>query len=308
MNNNLYVIVINGIGGAGKDTLINHYKDNAPDIDIHSISSINVIKDVARQLGWNDDKDEKGRDFLASLKRCWVDYCDGAYHTIVKELQSAYVNAKRKTLYFIHIRESSEIIKIRDFCLKGHIQFATLLITNDKISDMPRLKSTDNRYIIENNYSYDYRFDNTFKSEEEGNKNKERFIDFINKIEFNLKTNINSDDKIVNEDKNKIIKIVEKLDGDIAGILSLDPKVAAKYPQGKAVEEVTNILKNLRHDTIDVDKVKDVLWNYSQIDGEHHKAWCLDQIARIVYGDKYNEFVAEYEESGDYEWDFGIAP
>lgn len=59
---------------------------------------------------------------------------------------------------------------------------------------------------------------------------------------------------------------------------------------------------------IAIDKVKEILWNYSQIDGSHHKAWCLDQIARAVYDNQYEEFVNEYCEDGEYEWDCGIAP
>lgn len=57
-----------------------------------------------------------------------------------------------------------------------------------------------------------------------------------------------------------------------------------------------------------MDEIKEILWKYSQIDGSHHKAWCLDQIARIVYGEHYEEFVNEYCENGEYEWDCGIAP
>ena len=56
------------------------------------------------------------------------------------------------------------------------------------------------------------------------------------------------------------------------------------------------------------EKIKEILWNYSQIDGSHHKAWCLDQIARVVYGEAYNDFIKDYEENGAYEWDCGIAP
>lgn len=50
-----------------------------------------------------------------------------------------------------------------------------------------------------------------------------------------------------------------------------------------------------------------------QTDGEHHKAWVIDQVARILAGDRYEHFVAEYcSEDGDgeslYTWDEGIAP
>lgn len=65
-------------------------------------------------------------------------------------------------------------------------------------------------------------------------------------------------------------------------------------------------------------KIDEILYNYSQIDGAHHKAWCLDQITRILHGDEYEKFVHDYEhldnegnplsEDDKYEWDCGIAP
>lgn len=45
-----------------------------------------------------------------------------------------------------------------------------------------------------------------------------------------------------------------------------------------------------------------------QIDGSHHKTWVIDQIARTILGDKYDEFVEWYEQDGEYEWEIGIAP
>ena len=43
------------------------------------------------------------------------------------------------------------------------------------------------------------------------------------------------------------------------------------------------------------ENIKTILTFYSQIDGSHHKAWCLDQIARIVYGEEYQDFIHHYE-------------
>lgn len=57
-----------------------------------------------------------------------------------------------------------------------------------------------------------------------------------------------------------------------------------------------------------------VLFLYSQFDGEHHKAWALDQVTRKITGENYEKFIEEYEEplSDDpedyYAWDAGIAP
>lgn len=56
----------------------------------------------------------------------------------------------------------------------------------------------------------------------------------------------------------------------------------------------------------------DLVYRYSQIDGAHHKAWCLDQVARILTGDNYEDFVVWTKDGEDgpetYGWDEGIAP
>lgn len=54
------------------------------------------------------------------------------------------------------------------------------------------------------------------------------------------------------------------------------------------------------------------LAEYGQIDGAHHKTWTIDQMVRVLTGDNYDAWVAEYRRGEDgpetYEWDTGIAP
>lgn len=65
-----------------------------------------------------------------------------------------------------------------------------------------------------------------------------------------------------------------------------------------------------------VRKALDIAWQYSQIDGAHHKAWAIDQMVRVLCGseEEYAKWVANYEEPESdnpddyYEWDCGIAP
>lgn len=51
---------------------------------------------------------------------------------------------------------------------------------------------------------------------------------------------------------------------------------------------------------------------YGQIDGDHHKAWVIDQMVRILAGGHYEALVraAKAGEDGPdtYGWDEGIAP
>lgn len=46
---------------------------------------------------------------------------------------------------------------------------------------------------------------------------------------------------------------------------------------------------------------------YGQIDGDHHKAWVIDQMVQALTGERYDEWVSNYEDD-DYHWDTGIAP
>lgn len=44
----------------------------------------------------------------------------------------------------------------------------------------------------------------------------------------------------------------------------------------------------------------------------HHAQWVIDQVARILTAEKYDEFVKEYkgpdEDGEEWDWDCGIAP
>ncbi len=56
----------------------------------------------------------------------------------------------------------------------------------------------------------------------------------------------------------------------------------------------------------------DLIVQYGGIDGGHHKQWVLDQVVRALTGDKYEEWLKNYENGEDgpktYSWDIGIAP
>lgn len=51
---------------------------------------------------------------------------------------------------------------------------------------------------------------------------------------------------------------------------------------------------------------------YGGIDGDHHKAWVIDSMVRMLAGDRYEQIVADAKDGEDgpetYDWDEGIAP
>lgn len=99
-------IVINGVGGSGKDTLISlleeHYK-------VKNISSITPIKEFAKIMGWQGEKTDKARKFLADLKALLTDYNNYPTNYILQE-QQMFLSSDEQVL-FVHIREPQEIAK-----------------------------------------------------------------------------------------------------------------------------------------------------------------------------------------------------
>jgi len=51
---------------------------------------------------------------------------------------------------------------------------------------------------------------------------------------------------------------------------------------------------------------------YGGIDGDHHKMWVIDQMVRILAGDRYAAIVKDAKAGEDgpdtYDWDCGIPP
>lgn len=56
----------------------------------------------------------------------------------------------------------------------------------------------------------------------------------------------------------------------------------------------------------------DIAVQYGGIDGDHHKAWVIDQMVRILAGDRYEQVVRDACDGEDgpdtYSWEVGIPP
>ena len=144
------VIVINGAGGVGKDTLCDfaakHFK-------VKNISSITPIKELATLCGWSGKKDDKSRKFLADLKRLTVDYNDLPTRWALGEYKSFL--ASDEQVMFVHIREPEEIEK---FVRAPDGAAKTLLIRGGV-----RMRRTEYGNAADDsveNYKYDFYFVN----------------------------------------------------------------------------------------------------------------------------------------------------
>lgn len=75
------------------------------------------------------------------------------------------------------------------------------------------------------------------------------------------------------------------------------------------VDEIDQAVCDPKSDEQRINNAVDLAWRYGGIDGDHHQKWLVDQMLRKMLTEKeYTEFVHDYEESGEYKWQTGIAP
>lgn len=101
-----------------------------------------------------------------------------------------------------------------------------------------------------------------------------------------------------------ILEIDEISKDDINELISVLSDNKIKFHVLKSDKELK---ENQKYKEV-IDRAVQLAYQYAQIDGGHHKMWVIDQMMRILLGSKYDNFVKEYEEDGEYEWNIGIAP
>ena len=170
MSEKRLVIIINGKGGVGKDTLVNALN---PWFVVRNVSSITPIKHIAKENGWDGEKDDKSRKFLADLKQTFIDYNDLPTTYLINEYYN-FLNSKLPPdqILVAHIREGSEIEKFKSSI---NLPCVTILIQRQIIDEKTFGNSHDNDV---DNYNYDIIFDNNDSEE----ASKEKFVDLIMKI------------------------------------------------------------------------------------------------------------------------------
>lgn len=159
------IVIINGSAGCGKDTFIEFVSKYAL---VTNFSSIDKVKEIAKQIGWDGQKTEKDRKFLSDLKKLTTEYNDMAFKSIDEAVRDFHKSAAE--LLFIHIREPEEIKKV-----VKNFEAMTLLIKRDNFLPIQSNYSDAN---VEN-YEYDYVITNT--TLEELDKQALKFVQTLSK-------------------------------------------------------------------------------------------------------------------------------
>ncbi len=151
------VIIINGKGGSGKDTICQILNRHYLTI---ITSTITRVKLAARLIGWNGGKEDKDRKFLSDLKDLWTEYNDGPFHyayNMYKDFVEEPITCHNEILV-IHVREPEEIDKLKRAINKdGRVRCITMLVMSKRTENKEYGNRADDDV---NEYHYDYIYHN----------------------------------------------------------------------------------------------------------------------------------------------------
>lgn len=167
------IFVINGSGGVGKDTFVELVSTELNDMlkrfhTVINFSSVDKVKEIAKEIGWDGKKSEKDRKFLSDLKILTSEYCDMPFESM-KSKVAEFMKDEESRFLFLHIREPEEITRaVKEFGAK------TVLVIRNSVEHIVSNMADENVF----NYNYDFIIDNSGIKEELNNKAK----DFVQEV------------------------------------------------------------------------------------------------------------------------------
>ena len=166
------IFIINGSGGVGKDKFVELVSMELNDRlkrfhTVINFSSIDKVKEIAREIGWSGKKSEKDRKFLSDLKCLTGNYYDMPFKSI-KDKIDEFMKDDDSHILFLHIREPKEIKRaVDEFGAK------TILVVRDSVKHITSNMADENVY----NYKYDFVIENNGTIEDL----KKKAINFLDK-------------------------------------------------------------------------------------------------------------------------------
>lgn len=182
------VVIINGKPQSGKDTFCKYaqgYCDDDESANTLIISSVDPLKEMLTQLGWDETKTDKIRDMLMDMKQLWVQNQDGPTMFLFNNILEFHKACTGEdNIVFVHIREPEEIKKLVN-ALTGFesmgIGVISLLVIRKGEEDTPNqpaeTRRSDDEALI-NSYEYDV----TINNDEDLIKLQELAAEFVDKL------------------------------------------------------------------------------------------------------------------------------
>lgn len=173
------IIIINGMGGSGKDTFAEFCSDITACKNISSIDPVRYSLKylIGEEQNTHSYKTEKCRKFMSILKKMTIDYNNYPYRYVCENVDE-FMKSMNKVM-FIHIREKDEITKVSNYIKRNYpdVIHKKILIINPNV-DVITTNSSDSEILTIN---YDEIIFND-KDIESLHKKAEEFINDLFKI------------------------------------------------------------------------------------------------------------------------------
>lgn len=170
------IIVVNGKGGSGKDTLENYFTEFAEMCKnkVNKTSMVEGVKDIAKICGWTGGKDDKDRKFLSDLKDLLEDYSDLPFEDVLNKILRS--ERDNYDYIFIDAREPKDIDRIKEIGLNCY----TVLITREETNREYNNHADDGVF----DYNYNFKIENNGSLEDLRTKARELFEEIDSSFEF----------------------------------------------------------------------------------------------------------------------------
>lgn len=151
------IIIVNGAPRVGKSKFVEYCVKELKGFGT-SLSTVDLVKEIARKCGWNGKKTEKNRWFLAELKDLLTKWDNVPFKDIEKKINlfdytlGQYDIEKNQGIVFVMCREPEEIDKF----VKKY-DAITVLVSKKEKDNVSHLSWVDMNTW---DYKYDYIIDN----------------------------------------------------------------------------------------------------------------------------------------------------
>ena len=171
----MIVFIINGRGGVGKDTFVNFFTEFAGEKYVLNISTVDYVKQIARSIGWQGEKDNLSRKFLSDLKDMTTYWADKPFRDVTKKTECFFdelvaYGVENLGFVFIHCREPKEIQR-----LKNNIKYPVYSLLIRRVGHENLGNHADDEV---ENYKYDFIIENNGTL----NELKSKAEEFYNKV------------------------------------------------------------------------------------------------------------------------------
>ena len=137
-------------------------KKSYQDVNVHILSTIDFVKEIAKKCGWDGTKTESNREFLHRLKEVLTDWNDVPNKKVVEEIKLlAKDPPNKKNIFFVDIREKKNIERFSQLCKSYGFECFKVLVkrssctTNEPQEIIDEVNSVNYDTVIYNDYGLD---------------------------------------------------------------------------------------------------------------------------------------------------------